>query len=139
MNLDATLKTEYRDLWKSCAVRPSRLAEVDALVDRIVAHKQRYSAAGKPHGVPWHVVGIIHMLEGSGNFATHLHNGEPLTARTVQVPKGRPLHGPPPPPPPPPPTEGAQPTPPPPPPRRLPPPQKGIGRSPGRCSRSSAS
>lgn len=29
-------------------------------------------------------------LEGSFNFKGHLHNGDPLTARTAQVPKGRP-------------------------------------------------
>ena len=96
MNLTTSLEREYADLWKSCAIRPADLAEVDALVDRIAAHKARYSAVGKPLGVPWHVVGIIHMLEASGNFATQLHNGDPLTARTTHVPKGRPVHGSPP-------------------------------------------
>ena len=33
------------------------------------------------------------MLESGGNFATHLHNGDPLTARTVHVPRGRPKAG----------------------------------------------
>jgi lysozyme family protein len=96
MNLTATLEKEYVGLWRSCAVRPSRVAEVDAIVNRMVAHKARYRKAGKPHGVPWHVVAVIHQLEGSGDFKTHLHNGDPLTARTVQVPKGRPKTGKPP-------------------------------------------
>ena len=94
--LGSALSKEYVDLWRSCAIRPSRLGEVDTIVDRIVAHKARYRKAGKPHGVPWHVVAVIHMLEGSGNFSTHLHNGDPLTARTVHVPKGRPKAGKPP-------------------------------------------
>jgi lysozyme family protein len=38
----------------------------------------------------------VHGLEGNFNFETHLHNGDPLTARTVQVPKGRPVAGEPP-------------------------------------------
>jgi lysozyme family protein len=96
MNLSATLSKEYVDLWRSCKIRPARAEDVDAIVDRIVAHKRRYAKAGKPHGVPWHVVGVIHMLEGSGNFGTHLHNGDPLTARTVHVPRGRPKNGAPP-------------------------------------------
>jgi lysozyme family protein len=84
---------DYVDLWQSCVIRPAKVTEVDRIVDRIVDRKDRYKNAGKPHGVPWHVVGVIHMLEGSGNFGTHLHNGDPLTARTVHVPKGRPKAG----------------------------------------------
>jgi lysozyme family protein len=93
MNLTAQRKKEYVDLWRSCVIRPSRVREVDAIVDRTVKHKARYTKAGKRHGVPWHVVAVIHQLEGSGNFSTHLHNGDPLTARTVHVPKGRPKTG----------------------------------------------
>ena len=93
MNLTSNATHEYRDLWKTCEIRPTHAREVDQLVDRIVANKQRYKKAGGAHGVPWHVVGVIHMLEGSGNFHTHLHNGDPLTARTVNVPAGRPRAG----------------------------------------------
>jgi len=93
MNLTTSATREYRDLWKTCQVRPKHAREVDRLVDRIVEGKKRYKKVGESRGVPWHVVGVIHMLEGSGNFHTHLHNGDPLTARTVQVPAGRPKSG----------------------------------------------
>jgi lysozyme family protein len=93
MNLTSAVSREYNDLWESCVCRPQRVAEVDRTVDRVVANKQRYTAAGKPHGVPWHVVAVIHQLEGSGSFSTHLHNGDPLTARTVHEPAGRPSAG----------------------------------------------
>jgi lysozyme family protein len=93
MNLTSAVSKEYVDLWSSCVIRPVRVAEVDRIVNRIVAHKERYKKAGRPHGVPWHVVAVIHMLESGGNFATHLHNGDPLTARTVHVPRGRPKAG----------------------------------------------
>ena len=43
--------------------------------------------------VPWQIIGIIHVLESNGDFTTHLHNGDPLTDRTVSVPKGRPDDG----------------------------------------------
>src|SRR5919197_838596 len=49
----------------------ARVKEVDAIVDRIVANKDRYQKAGRPQGVPWHVVGVIHMLESSGSFTKH--------------------------------------------------------------------
>ena len=93
MNLTKTLSKEYVDLWRSCAIRPARVAEVDAIVNRMVDHKDRYTTIGRPHGVPWHVIAAIHQLEGSGSFKTHLHNGDPLTARTVNDPKGRPKVG----------------------------------------------
>ena len=35
-------------------------------------------------------IGLIHALEASFNFDAHLHNGDPLSKRTVQVPAGRP-------------------------------------------------
>ena len=47
-------------------------------------------------GVPWYVLGIIQMLEGGGSFSRHLHNGDPSTRRTTNVPKGRPPTGKPP-------------------------------------------
>jgi lysozyme family protein len=96
VNLTSTLSKEYRELWKTCQIRQQRRGEIDGIVDRIVKGKNRYRMAGKPHGVPWHVVAVIHMLEGSGSFSTHLHNGDPLTARTVHDPKGRPKAGSPP-------------------------------------------
>jgi lysozyme family protein len=96
MNLTSAVSKDYVDLWNSCVIRPARVAEVDGIVNRIVANKERYRKAGRPHGVPWHIVAVIHMLESSGNFGTHLHNGDPLRARTVHVPRGRPKAGKPP-------------------------------------------
>ena len=87
---------EYGRLFASCSVRPQRRVAVDGIVDRIVASKARYTKAGKAAGVPWYVVGVIHLLESGGDFSRHLHNGDPLTARTVRVPSGRPASGSPP-------------------------------------------
>lgn len=44
----------------------------------------------------WVFIGIVHCLEGDLDFSTHLANGDPLTARTVQEPKGLPADGQPP-------------------------------------------
>ncbi|HEY9601916.1 MAG TPA: hypothetical protein V6C85_09920, partial [Allocoleopsis sp.] len=43
--------------------------------------------------VPWWFVGILHYRE-SGFREAHLHNGDPLTARTVHEPAGRPMAAP---------------------------------------------
>lgn len=59
----------------------------------IVAHRSVYSAVGTPLGIPWWWVGCIHFMESSGDFTTHLHNGNPLSARTTDAPAGRPIAG----------------------------------------------
>jgi lysozyme family protein len=40
--------------------------------------------------IPWHFIGLIHCMESNFNFGTHLHNGDSLMHRTVNVPKGLP-------------------------------------------------
>jgi lysozyme family protein len=90
------LRQEYERLFSTCRMRKARLAEVDGIVDRIVRSRKRYEAAGAPIGTPWYVIGAIHALEAGLRFDTHLHNGDPLTGRTVHVPARRPANGKPP-------------------------------------------
>lgn len=94
----SALKAEYEALYASAEVRPERVAEVDAVVQRIAAPLpwSHYKGVERATGVPAHVVGIIHIREASGNFGSHLHNGDPLSARTRHVPAGRPVEGDPP-------------------------------------------
>lgn len=96
MKLTKALASEYEQLFATSQVRPERVAAIDAIVDRSVPNKARYEAVAATVGTPWYVVAAIHNLEGGQRFTTHLHNGDPLTARTTHVPKGRPLTGTPP-------------------------------------------
>ena len=48
---------------------------------------------GAELNIPWVFIGITDGMECGFNFKGHLQNGDPLTARTVQVPKGRPATG----------------------------------------------
>src|ERR1043166_3394816 len=90
VTLTPKLKKEYQDLFASCAISADKEDAVNTIRDKIVANRQRYEHVEQATRVPWYVVGMIHSLEGSLNFKTHLHNGDPLTAKTVHVPKGRP-------------------------------------------------
>jgi lysozyme family protein len=90
MEFTQDLRHEYRRLFRSLEVRPERKSLVRQVVDSLVADKGRYERAGSPIGVPWWFVAILHDLEASRNFHAHLHNGDPLTQRTVHVPAGRP-------------------------------------------------
>lgn len=85
-----TLAPGYRELYASCRVRPERKNEVSWYVNRLVQYRRQYEAVAARTGTPWWFIGVVHALEASFNFKAHLHNGDPLETRTVQVPKGRP-------------------------------------------------
>jgi len=91
-----TLESGYQLLFDSCLIRPNRAQVVNSTASTIRANRARYESVGGALGVPWYVVGLIHTMESSGNFSTHLHNGDPLSARTTHVPAGRPKTGAPP-------------------------------------------
>jgi lysozyme family protein len=98
MNVPLTddLRHEYQELFDTCLIAPPHAAEIEKTTDKIAANKSRYETVGGPLNIPWFFVGVTHCMEGGLDFKTHLHNGDPLTARTVQVPKGRPKKGQPP-------------------------------------------
>jgi lysozyme family protein len=92
----AALRGQYEQLFNNCNVRPERAHEIDALIARIVANRSRYERVAGELGIPWYFVALVHTMEAGLRFDRHLHNGDPLTARTVQVPAGRPRVGAPP-------------------------------------------
>lgn len=93
---DAKLKAEYQGLYDTMVINPDRVDDVQKVVARCLAGKARYLLVQAKCGVPWQVIAMIHSMEGGNRFTTHLHNGDPLTARTVKEPPGRPAQGQPP-------------------------------------------
>jgi lysozyme family protein len=81
-------------LFQSSTIRPEHLREVQEAATLILAHEDQYRAVSELASIPWTVIGILHCLESDCDFQTHLHNGDPLTARTIHVPKGRPFEDP---------------------------------------------
>lgn len=51
-------------------------------------NRERYERVAAATGVPAELIAAIHFREGSGNFNTYLHNGQPLGQVTTIVPKG---------------------------------------------------
>lgn len=92
------LADEYNRLFAQATIRPEHDFEVNAVAAKVFnsQHLGQYQQVEAATGVPAHVVGIIHSLEASFDFTAHLHNGDPLAARTVHVPAGRPQAGEPP-------------------------------------------
>lgn len=87
----ASLKAEYAALYASIQINPARAGQVAFHRTKLLQFRPRYEDVSAATGVPWWFIGIVHALEASFNFNGHLHNGDPLRARTVQVPRGRPL------------------------------------------------
>jgi len=93
----SALADVYARQFRACRIKPEHEREVRAQAARIMVSVETYEkVAGRFPGMPWWVVGVLHSMECNLNFKQHLHNGDPLTGRTVQVPKGRPVAGKPP-------------------------------------------
>jgi lysozyme family protein len=88
MTFTDELKAEYVRQWNGMFVHDLVSARVAAT--KVSAGKVRYKTVSLRSGVPWVVIGIIHLLEGDCDFGTHLHNGDPLGEKTVNDPAGRP-------------------------------------------------
>jgi len=88
--------SELQEKYLASKLLPAKAALCNIVAAKILGNRDRYEAVSTANKIPWWVVGIIHSLESGCDFSTHLHNGDPLTARTTHVPKGRPATGTPP-------------------------------------------
>lgn len=86
-------KNNYERLFASCTIKEDKYPEIDKITAKILLNKVRYQTVGDLLQIPWYVIAIIHCMEGNLRFDTHLHNGDSLNKRTVQVPAGRPKAG----------------------------------------------
>lgn len=83
-----SMQKGYLNLWNNCTV--TRKSEADKVANKIIANKEKYAVVEQYTGVPWYMVGVLHNRESNCDFNTHLHNGDPLTGKTIRVPAGRP-------------------------------------------------
>lgn len=84
-------------VYSQAIIKPEWQAEAEKKAALLQMYMNlQYHAVTAKTSVPSYVIGCIHMMESGFNFKTHLHNGDPLTARTVNRPFGRPKNGEPP-------------------------------------------
>ena len=86
----STLKGEYQKLWDTCKINFDAIAPLQEIIKIIKANQSRYEKVAAATRCPWQFIACIHNMESSLNFNRHLHNGDSLKNRTVQVPAGRP-------------------------------------------------
>ncbi len=84
-NLDS-LKNKFDTI----AIKPIWINETDQFVAKMIANKSVYQQIQAATNVPWYFIACLHMRESGMDFTKHLHNGDPLTAKTKQVPANRP-------------------------------------------------
>lgn len=90
------LRAEYDRLYAEAEIPEDKKPVVEAAAQKILASWPRYETVAASLGIPPHLIALIHAMESGCNFERHLHNGDPLAARTVHVPAGRPATGEPP-------------------------------------------
>ena len=82
-------RDEYRKLFDTLEIRSERAKTIDKLCASALALVPRYTIVSARTGVPWYFLAAVHLRESTFKIA-HLHNGDPLSARTVHVPAGLP-------------------------------------------------
>jgi len=70
---------KYTTLFKTMKIRTSWESRIVFAADLVAKNKTRYEKVTTLSGVPWHIIGVIHLLESNCNFKTHLHNGDRAT------------------------------------------------------------
>ena len=85
-------KVEYAKKFKEMTIREKWFNRADTVVDRVIDsdNAKRYREVERRSAVPWWYAGLLHSMEASFDFDEHIHNGDPLSAQTVNVPAGRP-------------------------------------------------
>lgn len=87
---------KYTEIYLKAKIRPEKEWELSLVKKKIIEGQDQYEAVAAilANGIPWWFIGITHFMEAGAfypnHFNYHLHCGDPLTARTVHVPKGRP-------------------------------------------------
>ncbi len=85
---------EYAEHFLLMKLDQNRIPEIDRIARNIAKNAGRYQTVASSIFIPyWPLIGIVHNLESGMDFTTHLHNGDPLTSRTVHDPAGRPAVG----------------------------------------------
>lgn len=86
-----TLYPIQEERWTRAKLNPKDIIRLDKAVALYQRTRPRYEVIEKQrkNGVPASVVFVIHGRERDWSFRHHLHNGDPLTGRTKNVPAGR--------------------------------------------------
>ena len=77
--------------WKAATINTVDVGRIDKAIAVFLRNQARYTSIEKmrTNGVPAPVIFTLHNRESDASFRCHLHNGDSLLRRTVNVPAGR--------------------------------------------------
>ncbi len=83
---------DYRKLFATCVIKDSMRDKLKWYTGKVTDETRRaaYQRIEDETCVPWYFVAVIHGMECGYDLKKHLHNGDPLKYRTVQIPRNRP-------------------------------------------------
>jgi|SRR5882724_3707033 len=86
-----TLQEQNQTRWQNCHVPADKGPAFAAVANRLTSPvaKARYQSVEKLTGVPWWFIAVVHEREASQNWNTQLGQGDPLSRKSIHVPKGR--------------------------------------------------
>lgn len=87
------MRHPYEQLIDEFELLPEWEASAAAFKQHYEKNKAVYEEVYAHTNVPPEIVAVINMMECGGRLDRHLANGDPLTARTKQVPAGLPKEG----------------------------------------------
>lgn len=98
--LDIMFETNYTpaylqnatNMFNAATIKSSFISTGNSFLNIAKTNKQVYqSIANKVNAaMPYYFIAILHARESGCNFRTHLHNGDSLNQRTINVPTNRP-------------------------------------------------
>jgi lysozyme family protein len=86
---------EYQTMFDEMIIDTTKQDEINEAIYLIKQGQSRYQSMCDNVNTKceWYAIGIVHFMECSCDFNQHIHNGNPLTAKTFDAPSGRPING----------------------------------------------
>ncbi len=86
-------QNQLQRMFDTCIITEEKYGEADDCLQKIIKNKDRYYTLSNKFNIPWCFTGILHSSICDCNFKVHLHNGDPLNDRTINIPSGYPKRG----------------------------------------------
>lgn len=87
------MRKSNSELLKTAIISPQWMDAANAFKKHYEKNHDQYAEAWAHTNVPAPIIAVVNYLENGGRFDRHPHNGDALSARTHQVPAGRPKEG----------------------------------------------
>lgn len=82
-------RLEVLSFWEKAQMLAGRKSVLESTATKVLSFRDMYEDIESHTGVPWWVIGAIDSREENFDHKGYLGNGDPLSRKTVHVPRGR--------------------------------------------------